>query len=334
MNNPRLILPSDLRLVGHDSRKLAQLHNKGELVRIRRGVYAKTTDWNNSCPAQQYGLRAAAFQALASRQPVLCHATAALLWGLWIVGMPAKLHVVTEVATSGRSNNGVIRHVGSSTQGVVQCGQFLLTDKLTTTFSLIKALSFPYAVAVCDSSLRTPEPRHAVNQFAQPGADSRLHETSWLADGPQGPALSLADLRDAAGQLASKAARERTLAVINFASHRSGSAGESLSRAKMHQFGFPTPELQHPFKLLNGHNAAVDFWFDEQKTAGEFDGKGKYLRSDWGDGLSIQERVLKEKRREDQIRALGVNFVRWDWAEMMNRERFIGLLRQAGIPQK
>lgn len=217
---------------------------------------------------------------------------------------------------------------------MVQSGQFLLTDKLTTTFSLIKAFSFPYAVAVCDSALRAPEARFATNRFLPGGSDFDLHEPSWSTDGPQGPAISADDLRAAASLLASTAARERTLAVINFASHLSGSAGESLSRAKMHQFGFPTPQLQHPFRLLNGHNAAVDFWFDEQKTAGEFDGKGKYLRSDWGDGLSIQERVLREKRREDQIRALGVNFVRWDWAEMMNRERFIGLLRQAGIPQK
>jgi len=134
--------------------------------------------------------------------------------------------------------------------------------------------------------------------------------------------------------LPNRAARERTLAVINFSSRLSGSAGESLSRAKMHQFGFPVPVLQKQFTLQDGSDAFVDFWFDGQKTAGEFDGKGKYLRSDWGDGLSIQNRVLKEKRREDQIRALGVNFVRWDWADMMNRERFTALLRQAGIPQR
>lgn len=334
MNKPRLILPADLRLVGQDSRKLAQLKNKGELVRIRRGVYTKSDDWNSSSPAQQYGLRAAAFQALAPRQPVLCHATAARLWGLWIVGLPSKLHVVTETATSGRNNNGVMRHLGSLTNGVVQCGPFLLTDKPTTTVALVKELSFPFAVAVCDSALRSPDAGQAVNEFTAAGSVPDLHEPSWETDGPQGQAVSVDGLRAAAGRLGSRAARERTLAVINFASDLSGSAGESISRAKMFQFGFPAPVLQQPFVLRDGRKARVDFWFEEQRVVGEFDGKGKYLRADWGAGMSIQQRVMKEKAREDQIRAQGVGFVRWEWKEMMNRQQFIHLLRQAGLPQK
>ncbi|SED97987.1 Transcriptional regulator, AbiEi antitoxin, Type IV TA system [Arthrobacter alpinus] len=331
MNKPRLILPSDLRLVGQDPRKLAQLHRKGELVRLRRGVYAKSTDWNSLNPTEQYGLRVAAFQALVPRQPVLCHATAALLWGLWVVGLPSKLHVVTEVATSGRSNNGVIRHVGSLTEGIVQCGQFLLTDKQTTTIALIKELSFPYAVAVCDSALRTPEQRQAVNQFTPAGTEPVLHEPSWTTDGTQGSELSCHDLLAAAGQLTSRASRERTSAVINFASALSGSAGESISRAKMHQLGFPPPVLQKHYLLRDGSDAFVDFWFKEQNLAGEFDGKGKYTRSDWGGGLSIQDRVMKEKAREDQIRAQGVRFVRWTWQELSDRNRFEQPLRQAGL---
>ncbi|WP_288024825.1 type IV toxin-antitoxin system AbiEi family antitoxin domain-containing protein [Arthrobacter sp.] len=334
MNKPRLILPADLRLVGQDSRRLAQLENKGELVRIRRGVYTKSADWNNSSPSQRYGLQAAAFQALAARRPVLCHATAARLWGLWIVGLPSKLHVVTDVATSGRNNNGVMRHLGSLTNGIVQCGPFLLIDKLTTTMALVKELAFPYAVAVCDSALRKPEGRQAVNRFTAAGYVPDAREPSWGTDGPQGPAVSADELRAAAGRLTSRAARERTLAVINFASALSGSAGESLSRAKMLQLGVPAPVLQQPFILRDGREAKVDFWFEERRLVGEFDGKGKYLRADWGKGKSIQDRVLAEKAREDQIRAHGVGFVRWTWAEMMSRERFVRLLLQAGLPQK
>lgn len=334
MNTSRLILPADLRLVGQDSRKLAQRTNRGELVRIRRGVYAKSADWNGSSPAQRYGLQAAAFQALAPRQPVFCHATAARLWGLWIVGVPSKLHVVTETATSGRSNNGVIRHFGSLTGSMVQCGPFLLTDKLTTTLALIKELSFPYAVAVCDSALRIPEARHAVNQFAAAGSPPPPGEPRWFTDGPQGPALAVEELKSAAGSFKSRAARDRTLAVVNFASALSGSAGESISRAKMFQLGFPAPILQKPFALRDGREAKVDFWFEEHALVGEFDGKGKYLRADWGGGASIQDRVLAEKAREDQIRAQGVGFVRWTWAEMLDRERFPALLREAGLPQK
>jgi len=334
MSMPRLILPSDLQKEGQDRRNLVELSNKGELIRLRRGVYVKSGEWLELRPLQQYGLQALAFQQLTSRQPVFCDATAALLWGLWIIGTPQRLHVATEVTAGGRSRNGVQRHVGSTTEGIAQCGPFLLTDKLSTTLRLIRTLAFPHAVAICDSSLRAPESRYVFNQFTPPGAELLPRDPLWQSTYPQGPALRREDLVAAAEELPARAARNRALAVINFASPLSGSAGESLSRAKMHQFGFPAPVLQKHFRLRDGSDAYVDFWFEEPRVAGEFDGKGKYLREDWGGGLSIQERVLREKSREDQIRAQKVGFVRWEWKEMMNRERFIYLLREAGLRQK
>lgn len=333
MNNPRLILPSDFRLAGQDPRVLAQRTKKGELVRVRRGVYTKSSDWTSANPAERYGLQAAAFQALAPRQPVFCHATAARLWGLWIVGLPNKLHVVTEVVTSGRSNNGVIRRTGSLTDNVVQCGSFRLTDKLTTAFALIRTLSFPYAVAVCDSALRRPEQKHAVNHMVSLHLRPLAQEPSWETDGPQGPAVTPYEFRELAALLPSRAARERALTVINFASALSGSAGESISRARMHQLGFPAPILQKEFTLRTGKAAFVDFWFRDLGLAGEFDGKAKYLRADW-DGGSMEERLWKEKLREDDIRSQGVRFVRWTWCEVDNRNTFEQLLRRAGLPQK
>ena len=331
---PRLILPSDLESIGHERRSLAGLCNKGELIRLRRGVYVKSNAWNELRPQQQYGLRALAFQHLAPRQPVFCHATAALLWGLWLVGTPRYLHVVTDVVHGGRNGNGVIRHRGSLTSGLAQTGELLLTDKLTTVMQLILGLDFPYAVAICDSSMRGPDRKHAFNRFVDPGTDPIVGDPQWQSTYPQGPPLQADRLLAAAGVLPSKAAQRRAMAVIRFSSALSGSAGESLSRAKMYMFGFPPPTLQKHFTLRDGRDAFVDFWFEELKLAGEFDGKGKYLRGDWGAGLSIQDRVLKEKAREDQIRAQGVGFVRWEWKEMMNRERFTALLREAGLRQR
>ncbi|WP_150117137.1 hypothetical protein [Arthrobacter sp. ERGS1:01] len=330
---PKLILPADYENVGQDRRKLVARCNKGELTRIRRGVYVSSADWQGLRPYQQCGLRALAFQHLAPRQPVLCNATAALLWGLWVVGTPRKLHVMTEVTTGGRSENGVVRHRGSLTENVIRCGPFLLTDKLTTVMQLILALPFPQAVAVCDSSLRAPERKYVFNYFTPVGVEAVPGDPVWQGSHPQGLPMRIDELRAAAALLPSKAAMARALAVISFSSDLSGSAGESISRAKMHMLGFPAPILQKNFVLRDGSNAYVDFWFEELRLAGEFDGKGKYLRSDWGGGLSIQGRVLAEKAREDQIRAQGVGFVRWTWDEMMNRERFIFLLRQAGLRQ-
>ncbi|WP_104088346.1 hypothetical protein [Arthrobacter sp. GMC3] len=334
MTMPRLILPAELESIGHDRRKLVTLCNRGELIRLRCGVYVSATAWQELRPMQQYGLKVLAFQQLAPRQPVLSHATAALLWGLWVVGTPQRLHVMTEVTTGGRTENGVVRHRGSLAEDLIRCGPFLLTNKLATVIQLIQSLQFPYAVAVCDSSLRVPERKYAFNSFSPAGSEPAPGDPLWQGTYPQGTPLAVKDLVAAAEQLPSKAARVRTLAVIEFSSALSASAGESISRAKLHMFGFPAPVLQKHFTLRDGSDAFVDFWFEELRLAGEFDGKGKYLRDDWGGGLSIQDRVLAEKAREDQIRAQGVGFVRWEWAEMMNRERFIYLLRQAGLRQK
>ncbi|MFQ4148247.1 hypothetical protein AAGW05_06060 [Arthrobacter sp. LAPM80] len=334
MSSPRLILPSDVELAGQDSRLLSVLNKQGRYFRVRRGIYTEASGWEALDPASQYGLRAAAFQLTTKQQPVFCHASAALLWGLWILGKPEKLHVLTEERDGGRSRGDIARHIGLLNQGVVQCGPFLLTDKLTTSVQLITRLKFEQAVAVCDSSLRTP--RHAAggNIFTPTGTADPFHEPSWKNDEPQGPALLKSELMSAAEDLPSRSARNRAVAVIEFASGLSGSLGESFSRVRMAQLGFSTPELQHKFVLRDGNNAFVDFWFKEARRAGEFDGREKYLRHDWGGGTSTQDRIIEEKIREDHIRAQGVGFVRWTWAEMMNLDRFERLLRQAGIPQK
>ncbi len=335
MGTPRLIRAADFKRIGQDPRELAKLSNAGELVRLRRGIYVRSNDWAAMDQKSRYGPWALAFQCLIDAEAVFCHASAALVWGLWIVGTPRKLHVVTESTEGGRSRNSIERHRGSMSTGVVQCGPVLLTDKLTTTMQLISSLRFPYAVAVCDSSLHSGQEDNGTNFFTRPGDPAGANqECSWSNEVPQGQPLVALELLAAARLLPSRAARERATAVIEFGSGLSGSAGESLSRVRMHELGFPAPVLQQQFVLRDGNNAFVDFWFKEQQTAGEFDGMGKYLRKAWGKGLSVEERIMAEKRREDQIRAQGARFVRWTWAEMMDRDRFQQLLRQAGLPQQ
>jgi hypothetical protein len=333
MKPPRLILPTDMELQGRDSRYLAKQRKQGRLVCVRRGVYADAAEWTAMNPATQYGLKAAAFHARSKRPPVFCHATAALVWGLWLVGRPQRIHAITESRAGGRSHDDITSHVGSLTDHIVQCGGLLFTDKLTTTMELITGLPFERAVAICDSSLHQPLRPKLENIFTPVGTPSGIAEPSWRNDHPQGPPLLESELIVAAEKLPSRAARKRAMAVITFASGLSGSAGESLSRVRMKRLGFTAPELQRKFVLRDGRNAFVDFWFDGQRKAGEFDGRTKYLRADWGEGKSIQDRILAEKDREDQIRAQGVGVFRWTWAEMMNDRRFEQILRQAGIPQ-
>ena len=334
MNKPRLISAAQYNDTGRDRHKLVTAQKRGELVRVRRGIYVQSAEWSKLSGRERYGLRVLACARLAQSEPVFCHATAALLWGLWIVGVPQKLHTVTEVTRGGRSSSGVVRHVGSRTEGVQRCGPVLITDKLTTTMQLINSLSFSLAVTVCDSALRVPRRSVVANHFERPDADPFQWDATWELDEPQGAALLPEELRAAAAQLPSKAGQTRALKVINFASALSGSAGESLSRVKMFELGFPAPVLQQRFSLDDGRGALVDFWFKEERAVGEFDGKGKYLRDDWSQGRSMTDRIMAEKRRENQIRAQVSGFARWDWQDLKDTQRFTSILRQAGLRQK
>ncbi|PYI38804.1 hypothetical protein CVS30_08190 [Arthrobacter psychrolactophilus] len=257
-----------------------------------------------------------------------------MLWGLWIMGTPQKLHVLTSEGNSGRSHGDVARHLEKPGDNIVACGPLLLTDKLTTTLHLITRLKFEQAVAVCDSSLhllRYPRP----GNIFTPGASHAVeHDPVWNPDVPQGPVLLKSELLAAAESLPKKAARNRAVAVIDFASGLSGSAGESFSRVRMAQLGFIAPELQHEFELRDGHKALVDFWFKDQRKVGEFDGRAKYLRQDWAGGKHTVDRIIDEKNREDQIRAHNVGVFRWTWAEMKDLVGFERILRAAGIPKR
>jgi hypothetical protein len=107
--------------------------------------------------------------------------------------------------------------------------------------------------------------------------------------------------------------------VIDFLDARSESVGESVSRVRMHQDGIPAPDLQH--EILGPHGeviARVDFYWREQRLAGEFDGKVKYGRL-LKPGQSIEDVLFDEKVREDRIRDEDHGVTRWIWPDLYRR---------------
>lgn len=104
-------------------------------------------------------------------------------------------------------------------------------------------------------------------------------------------------------------------AVVAFADGRSESVGESRLRVLFRNVGLPAPELQVEFHKPSGlFVARSDFYFREQRTAGEFDGKQKYLRYA-PNGEDAGEVVWREKRREDELRRLGIEVERVIWVD-------------------
>ncbi|MFW8746088.1 hypothetical protein, partial [Mesorhizobium japonicum] len=68
----------------------------------------------------------------------------------------------------------------------------------------------------------------------------------------------------------------------------------------------------------------ADFAWPSYRLIGEFDGMGKYVRSDLTAGRDPAEVVVAEKLREDRLRAAGWRVVRWGWAQA----RSVPALRQ------
>ena len=81
----------------------------------------------------------------------------------------------------------------------------------------------------------------------------------------------------------------------------------------------PAPDPQQDIFDEHGQFVArVDFCWKEQRTIGEFDGKIKYgkLRKP---GQSLEDAIFAEKLREDSLRDLGWQIVRWLWADLYRR---------------
>ena len=116
--------------------------------------------------------------------------------------------------------------------------------------------------------------------------------------------------------------------VVAFADGRSESVGESLSRVLLADLGLMPEDLQH--RVMDGPRLAgrVDFAWPSLRVIGEFDGRVKYGRlleadEDGGDA------VFREKRREDRLRELGWEVVRWVWGDLAHPEVVAERLRRA-----
>jgi len=104
--------------------------------------------------------------------------------------------------------------------------------------------------------------------------------------------------------------------VVGFLDVRAESVGESVSRVRLMEEGLPRPEPQHEIFRPDGRLIArVDFYWDEHKAVGELDGKIKYGRL-LKPGQRVEDVIFDEKVREDAVRDLGLQVVRWIWPNL------------------
>ncbi|UDF13766.1 hypothetical protein LH407_02615 [Antiquaquibacter oligotrophicus] len=148
------------------------------------------------------------------------------------------------------------------------------------------------------------------------------------------PLTTKENIRGELERLAITRGRKRIETVLAFAVTNSGSPGESLSRARFLELGFPAPALQVKFRHHTGVVDRVDFDWEEFDHIGEFDGLGKYRNPRFMSGLTAEEVVIREKQREDRLRTKRSHVTRWEWADALHPERLAAILTDAGLPRR
>lgn len=308
--NPAFLFASDAETYGDGRRSLALRCRAGELIRVRSGVYLPADTWQQMTSWEQSRARILAAAGQGTGERTLIQQSAAVFWGLPVIGTAQEVMLLAVHPTHGRRRGGIRWSERRLLEPPAELAGVTLTSRAQTALDMAAYLDFERAVPAMDRVL-LPDP-------------SRLQ-----------PAMRKSKLLELSEALPSRARRMRAQRVIDFADSRAESPGESYSRAVLHRRGFPAPELQHEFVTPAGR-FRTDFYWKEQALVGEFDGAVKY----GGTGAVLPpswDTLAQEKRREDAIRSTGVGFVRWGWRDIGrpadHPDGLVQRLSHAGLPR-
>ena len=305
-----LLLASLARLEGWDG-ALFGAARRGELVRVRPGVYLPPAVWEGLSPTQRHLARMHA-AALTLRGTVFSHQSAAVAHGLPLLTRRLeRVHLLQRTGKGSGARAGAVVHAFSGDADVVLRGGLRITGGARTVMDLARTLPHAEALAAADAALRAP---------SRTGQDRR-----------RGPVATQAELLARAEQLIGSRNGHAAYLVAAEADPRAGSPGESFSRSLVLRLGAPRPELQVAFHDDDGLIGYGDLYWREWDVLGEFDGRLKY-GADNPSGLPPETVVYREKLREDRLRRVCRRVIRFSWADLEDPPRFAALLSGAGIP--
>ncbi|MGR0218813.1 hypothetical protein [Agromyces sp. ZXT2-6] len=301
-----------LSAAGLRTRGIPMPERAAGLVRVRRGLYVADASWPDTEREARHFVRMQAV-ATATSDPVFSHESAAVLWGIPVVGRLGGVHLMAAGKVGRRSRGDVVWHNhGLDDRDIVEIDGFTATSLERTLFDLAASRSPHAGVAAVDAGIR-------------PGFVSGL--------GTPVQGLRKDELVEAFEARRRARGVRQALVCATFADPRSGSAGESVSRWQLHRLGFPAPELQVPFARPDGGVDIVDFDWPEYRRFGEFDGFGKYVREQYTGERTIEQVVWAEKQREDRVRRHRPYGSRWEWADALDPARLERRLLADGLPK-
>jgi hypothetical protein len=289
----------DAIVVGHTDDDIKCAVRDGTLLKVWPGAYAVAARKRDSDALAR--LRVIAAVRSCDHPMVVSHTSAALMHGLPLLKPSnSKVHFINGRAGGGRAETRRHVHAGlAPPDDVTEIDNIAVTTIERTAADTARAGTFDQALTVFDSALRA-------------GADRAVMVATLHAMGPK---HGVATAR----------------AALNAADHLSETVGESWSRAQMiADRDIPQPRLQRVFYTAAGvFVARVDFEW-EGRLVGEFDGLVKYGQGSMTPGQTPTDVVIAEKIREDRLRQLGLEVVRWTWADL-EAGRLPGILHQAMV---
>ncbi len=226
---------------GYSGREIRELRRRGEWVSLRRGVYAERACLAGLDGRGRHVLAIRALLLVVTPDAVVSHVSAAALRGLELL-MPdwSALHVTRAQAHGARVEAGVRHHAAELPDDHVEdLGRVQVTSLARTAVDIARNSPLPAAVAAVDSVLRAGVARAEVLEVM-------LHCAQWPG------------------------ARDASRAVA-FGDGRAANPGESLSRFRVAELGFPAPELQVPVSDDDGLIGYVDFAWPQR-------GRGRRVR--------------------------------------------------------
>lgn len=297
-----IIYTSELARLGANPSELRSLLNRRQLVRIRRGAYVSRARWEAMDERERHVLRVRAVVA-DHRTPALVSGwSAAALHGFPFRGaLPTEVTLLRPHAGGGKSEPGVRQ---SSAGGMPPNWDVIAgietTSVARTTLDLMRTLEFADAVACADWALR-------LGGLAREQLHDELLRTRF------------------------RAGRAHIERVLDFAVDVSGSYGESMCRAVIHELGFIAPVLQQEFVDAQG-SMFGDFFWPSVKGLAEFDGFVKFSNPEFNAGDPVRA-LWKEKRREDRLRKQVSGVARLTWDHVLNPRSLAIELERIGIPR-
>jgi len=294
MDEHGIVLRRDAIAAGYNDNALARFVRAGVITRARQGAYVECARWASLDKRGKHDVLSRAVLKQYDESVALSHDSAVVrLEGPTYGLVLTDVHLTHLPGITGRRNvAGIVHHEGSlRVLDVTRRDDDWLTSPARTVLDVAMTRGVEAGIVVADDFLRR-------------GLTTK--DELWLV---------YECVKDWPGALILRL-------VIERCDGRSESVGETLGRELFRRYRVPMPIPQFEVFRPDGSLAGRTDWaWPEHRLLGEFDGKEKYLRF-LRAGETTADAVLREKRREDELRELtGWSVIRLVWADLFRGDQ-------------